>query len=247
MTAQTKIEAGTLSAALVRAFAEIEGATKSAENPHFKSKYADLASVIAAIKPALVNNNLSFEQHMQPSEDGIIVETVVRHASGETTSFGSLYVPANKRDAQGFGSASSYARRYSLLTAFGVPTEDDDGNAAVRSAAPSSSVPANGSGNGHKNDPFPQGPAKNLTSLKDMGRAFWRDVEACGDSDTLEPLLSDKNNIALVNQIMKALPNWWDGGTDKHGETFEGLEQVIARRRRDIEEVENTRSPIDAG
>jgi hypothetical protein len=93
----------------------------------------------------------------------------------------------------------------------------------------------------HKDDPFPQGPAKNKTHLKDMGRAFWRDVEACGDSDELECLLADKSNVQLVNQIMKALPNWWDGGVNGSGETFEGLEAVIARKRRDFEQLENAR------
>jgi hypothetical protein len=82
----------------------------------------------------------------------------------------------------------------------------------------------------HKDDPFPQGPAKNKTHLKDMGRAFWRDLEACGDPDELECLLADKTNVQLVNQIMKALPNWWDGGVNATGETFEGLEAVIARK-----------------
>jgi hypothetical protein len=125
----------TLAAAMAAAFAEIEAATKAANNPHFKSKYADLSAVIEAVKPALINHGLFFTQHSHPSEDGVIVETVIGHACGEEKSLGRLYVPANKRDAQGFGSALTYARRYSLMTAFGVPAEDDDGNAAVKSTA----------------------------------------------------------------------------------------------------------------
>jgi hypothetical protein len=93
----------------------------------------------------------------------------------------------------------------------------------------------------HKNDPFPQGPAKNRTELKTLGRAFWRDVEAAGDTDELEILLADKTNVQLVNQIMKDLPGWWDGGHDKNGEVFEGLEEVIARKRRDFEQLETAR------
>jgi hypothetical protein len=123
-----------LAAAMTAAFAEIEGATKAATNPHFKSKYADLTSIIEAIKPALIKHGLFFTQRCQPSEDGVSVETVLHHSSGEKEPLGTLYVPANKRDAQGFGSALTYARRYALQTAFGVPTEDDDGNAAVASA-----------------------------------------------------------------------------------------------------------------
>ncbi len=64
------------------------------------------------------------------------VETIYIHEGGDTLSAGSLYMPATKRDAQGFGSALTYARRYSLQSAFGLATEDDDGNAAVKSTAP---------------------------------------------------------------------------------------------------------------
>lgn len=132
MTAQSKIESS-LSSAMAAAFAEIEGATKSANNPHFKSKYADITAVIEAVKPALINHGLFFTQHCEPSDKGVTVETWLHHAGGDSLSLGKLYVPANKQDAQGFGSALTYARRYALVTAFGVPTEDDDGNAAAKS------------------------------------------------------------------------------------------------------------------
>lgn len=139
MNAQSKVEAATLASAMALAFAEIDKATKAAINPAFKqggkvSKYADLGAVIDAIKPALINHGLFFTQRCQPAEDGVSVETVLHHSGGEKESLGTLYVPANKRDPQGFGSALTYARRYALQTAFGVPTEDDDGNAAAASA-----------------------------------------------------------------------------------------------------------------
>lgn len=134
MNAATKIEAATLHSAMAAAFGEIEAATKGVTGQvgQQKYKYADIGAVIEAIKPALIKHGLFFTQHPHPSEEGVTVETVLHHASGESVSLGSLYVPANKRDAQGFGSALTYARRYALVTAFGVPTEDDDGNAAVR-------------------------------------------------------------------------------------------------------------------
>lgn len=125
-----------LASAMALAFGEIEAATKSANNPHFKSKYADLTAVIDAIKPALIAHDLFFTQRPLPSENGITVTTFLHHASGETMELGALFVPANKNDAQGFGSALTYARRYALVTAFGVPVEDDDGNAASRHTAP---------------------------------------------------------------------------------------------------------------
>lgn len=132
MGVEAKIGAASLHSAMALAFGEIEAATKAANNPHFKSKYADIGAVIDAIKPALVKHGLFFTQHPQPSEGGVTVETILHHASGESISLGSLFVPADRNNAQGFGSALTYCRRYGLVTAFGVPTEDDDGNAAVK-------------------------------------------------------------------------------------------------------------------
>ena len=132
--------------AMAKAFAAIEGAKKDSSNPHFKSKYADLESVADAIKPALVANELFFAQVTHEQQGGVCVETVVHHSSGESMSFGKLFVPAGKQDAQGYGSALTYARRYGLMTAFGVCPEDDDGNAAVRN------LPANSNNGDTIND-----------------------------------------------------------------------------------------------
>lgn len=120
-----------LSAAMAKAFAAIEGAVKGKVNPAFRSKYADLSSVIDAIKPALIEHGLWFTQRTQKADGGVIVETVILHSSGQSMSCGPLFMPATKQDAQGYGSALTYARRYSLMAAFGVPAEDDDGNAAA--------------------------------------------------------------------------------------------------------------------
>jgi hypothetical protein len=130
----TTTKSATLASALATAFAQFEAAAKDANNPHFKSKYADLPSVIEAVKPALIANRLFFIQATHDVDGGVCIETQVHHESGESMSFGRLFVPASKNDAQGFGSALTYARRYSLMTAFGIPAEDDDGNAATKSA-----------------------------------------------------------------------------------------------------------------
>ena len=153
---------------------------------------------------------------------------------------------------KGPGKAISYGVKYALLKVLGLETGDDpdevqDARADYEPAEAYSGdnnqpLPRRAANNGketHRDDPFPQGPCKNKTELKDKGRALWRDVEACGDSTELECLLADTNNQKLVAQIMKALPSWWDGGTDPRGETFEGLEAVIARKRRDFEQLEN--------
>lgn len=120
----------TLSAAMAKAFASIDGAVKDSQNPHFKNRYADLSAVIDAIKPALVANDLWMRQVTHESDRGVTVETIVHHAGGDSLSFGKLFVPASKMDAQGFGSSLTYAKRYSLTTAFCLRVFDDDAELA---------------------------------------------------------------------------------------------------------------------
>jgi len=119
-------------AALVKAQKEFGPALKSSSNPHFKSRYADLAACVEAVVDALNNNGIALTQRVNPSENGVIVETVFIHESGEVINCGQLHVPAAKQDAQGYGSALTYARRYSLMAACGIAPEDDDGNAASK-------------------------------------------------------------------------------------------------------------------
>jgi len=120
-----------LAAALAAAQGVMKGALKDSANPFFKSRYADLASVVEAIRAAFSANGLSYIQTVEPSDkDEVRVETTLLHASGEWISCGILSLPVSKIDAQGYGSALTYARRYSLSAAVGVAPEDDDGNAA---------------------------------------------------------------------------------------------------------------------
>lgn len=119
-----------IAAALVQLQSELEGVTKNASNSHFKSKYADLAAVMAVLREPLAKNNLCIIQGPHKVEGGVEVETLVLHKSGEWLS-DSCYIPINKWDAHGMGSAITYGRRYGLMSVFCIPTEDDDGNAAV--------------------------------------------------------------------------------------------------------------------
>ena len=119
-----------ISTALVKAQKEFGPALKTHTNPAFRSKYANLSACIEAVIDALNNNNIFLMQPTHECSDGVIVETIFIHESGEQMSSGKLHVPASKHDAQGYGSALTYARRYSLMTACGIAPEDDDGNAA---------------------------------------------------------------------------------------------------------------------
>jgi len=109
-------------------------ALKSSQNPHFKSRYADLSACVEAVVEALNANGIALTQHTHQTDGGVCVETILLHESGEELSFGKLFVPSSKNDAQGYGSALTYARRYSLMAACGLAPEDDDGNAASASA-----------------------------------------------------------------------------------------------------------------
>lgn len=121
-----------ISSALVKAQKEFGPALKTSSNPHFRSKYADLSACVEAVIDGLNNNGIFLMQSSHLCEDGVTVETVFIHESGEQISAGKLHVPASKQDAQGYGSALTYARRYALMAACGIAPEDDDGNAAVR-------------------------------------------------------------------------------------------------------------------
>jgi len=121
-----------ISAALVAAQKAFGPALKTSTNPHFKSRYADLSACIEAVIDGLNANGIALIQRPQPCESGVMIETLFVHESGESLSGGTLHVPAQKNDPQGYGSALTYARRYSLCAACGIAPEDDDGNAASK-------------------------------------------------------------------------------------------------------------------
>jgi hypothetical protein len=120
-----------LAIALNKAQAQMGGAVKDASNPYFKSKYADLPSVIIACKEELSKNGLSISQLVTSDEAGnSYVETVLMHLSGQWIS-SKMRLYLSKTDMQGLGSAISYARRYSLQAILNIPAVDDDAESAV--------------------------------------------------------------------------------------------------------------------
>jgi hypothetical protein len=128
-----------IATALVKAQRQFSPALKCSTNPHFRSKYADLAACLEAVQDPLNDNGIALLQVTHDDATGVTVETLFIHESGEQISGGKLHVPASKQDPQGYGSALTYARRYSLLAACGIAPEDDDGNAASK---PKNVIPA---------------------------------------------------------------------------------------------------------
>jgi hypothetical protein len=119
--------------ALHAAQGEMSGAKKGASNPFFKSKYADMNSVVDAVRTPFCNHGLSYSQFPVYQDGFAGVTTILMHNSGEWMEDTCL-LPVVKKDPQAVGSAITYARRYSLQSIAGIPSEDDDGNAASQPA-----------------------------------------------------------------------------------------------------------------
>jgi len=117
-----------ISPAILAAQRSIKFAAKDATNLHFKNKYADLSSVVEAVKDALNNEGIAFIQSGSPATDGCLhLTTRLLHESGEWLQ-DTLVMPLPKQDPQGYGSAMTYARRYALAAITGLYQDDDDGN-----------------------------------------------------------------------------------------------------------------------
>jgi len=130
---------GAIAKALATAQGAIKPAAKSAENPFFKSSYADLPAIVEACRVELAKNGIAYSQATSYEADTVILETILMHSSGEWIS-GTYPVKPVKSDPQSMGSAMTDARRYALAAIVGVvaEAEDDDGNAASdRAKAPS--------------------------------------------------------------------------------------------------------------
>lgn len=123
-------EIGELAGALAKAQGEMTGAKKASDNPFFKSKYADLGEVWDACRGPLSTHNLAVIQTTASDNQSVTIITTLAHSSGQWVR-GRITMYPTKCDAQGFGSAITYGRRYGLSAITGVAQVDDDGEAAM--------------------------------------------------------------------------------------------------------------------
>lgn len=137
----------------------VEQPEKSAVNPHFKSNYVTLDSVVDTINKLAPKHGLTYTQMAVTDETGAGVITMIMHSSGEYIEFPPFILPVDRKSAQGVGSSITYARRYSLSAAFGIASDvDDDGNHATatqnsrNSSVNGSNSNAKPSGNGKVSD-----------------------------------------------------------------------------------------------
>lgn len=184
---------GKLATALAKAQSEIKGAKKDAENPFFKSKYADLASVWEACRDALSKNELAVAQVTDFGPNGeMVLNTVLMHSSGERMIGSMPIMVGDKATAQQVGSAITYARRYGLAAMVGVAPEDDDGNQASQTEAKTSFKKA--------------APKVDVEGLKTKATELVRKIELSETKDELSKILLQ--NMSLVAEVGSLLPDW---------------------------------------
>lgn len=216
---------GKFFAAVAKAQGEIGGAKKDSTNPHFKSKYADLASARDAVQEPLSKNGLALIQWPRTVDGGVEIETYLGHSSGQFMS-GVLWMPCAKMDAHGVGSAITYGRRYALMAVCGVAPEDDDGNAATQGA------PGSAGAGGQFRPERRQMPAQSSAN----GRQMAADEAHLVDHDRVKGTLpkapttpASASAIKRVEwvkasiegfreaQTKDALQEWWKAETDRLG------------------------------
>lgn len=194
-----------LFAAVAKAQGEIEGAKKDSTNPHFKTNYADLASVRDVTREPLAKNGLAVLQWPRTTEGGVEIETVLTHSSGQYMS-GVLWLPCGKFDAQGIGSAITYGRRYALMAVTGVAPIDDDGNAAVAS------------GGGNRPPARSQGWAGSNGDVDEADRGLTADAPkfTAGQITRMKKWLEGAHGtIKLTGQTVGTLDGFWNENANK--------------------------------
>lgn len=122
-----------ISAALLKAQKGIIAAHKNKQN-HTKGKYADLESVIDSVKPSLNDSEITFLQAIDTDDKGAFIQTVLLHSSGQFLCSKTPVFCNKPNDPQAFGSGVTYSKRYALQAILGLPTTDDDGEAAGNGA-----------------------------------------------------------------------------------------------------------------
>lgn len=246
---QERVERRNAEVAFAEAFADMQPHLPSitmngqiVHNGKVISEFSDWPNINKVVAPVLAQ--FGFSLSFKPAKAAIAGQTAVtailRHKLGHSDE-ATLDLPTDgsgaKNAVQGVGSSLTYGKRYCgvLILNLTIEGEDDDGSSAapkIQHAAP-------------RDLPFPQGPAKNKTELKTLGRELWRDIEGSPDLGSFHDLLT--KGSPLIEQIKVALPDWWNGGRAQSGETFEGLEHVIQRVRRDLNAAETAQTNSQAG
>lgn len=208
---RTSEQINELATALAAAQAEMKNATLNKVNPHFKSKYADLAQIRDTVTPALAKNGIAVAQGTDTTEGGIVVVTRLIHKSGQWME---SRFPIAYDKPQTMGSAYTYARRYSLSAMCSIAAdEDDDANAANASTHEKPAVM----------------PSVNGThgASKAANRAVYDGfVKAIRAAPTVKALADwHKNNVAEIDKLPA---DWLDELRIEYADRKSELEKVLA-------------------
>lgn len=243
---QERVQARDAEIAFSQAFSdmqpELPGITKGNQIVHkgqVISEYAEWADISKVITPIMAAHGFSLSFKPQHKGGVVSVTGILRHRLGHKDE-STLDLPADasgaKNAVQAIGSTISYGKRYVGCPLLNIVTEGEDDDGAT--SGPKVQVQA------ARDAPFPQGPAKNKTDLKNQCRNVWRDIEGMSDLGSLKEVLRD--NGALLEQMKEALPDWWTGGHGPNG-SYEGLDHVIARVTRDLEMADQAYGNVRAG
>ena len=204
-------------AALAAAQGKMKHAIKDADNAHFKSKYADLASVFDAIRVPLAENNLAVMQDIGSEAGAVTVKTRIVHKSGQWIEFGPFSIPADRQNAHGYGSAATYVRRFALASALGVSADDDDGNAAVQATPQRQSDPVDEYTRTKKNP--------GISKAKKAVDEHVHHLHGCGDKDALMEMIQENRDLWV--EVRSMFPTLWEG-PDGSGLRGEALKMATA-------------------
>lgn len=177
-----------VAASLAKAQSDMSNPAFDAQNPHFRNRYASLAAVRNAVIPILAKHGIALVQDLQSVENGVSCTTRLYHSSGQSLTFGPLVLPVSKADAQGFGSAATYARRYALMAVAGVVGDDDDDAESAVGATPQKVAAPKA----------PEGYAQWAQSLKDAAKRGMVTLQSIWEAGTKE-----------YRQYAASQGSWW--------------------------------------
>lgn len=214
---------GKLAEALAKAQGAMGHAKKSADNPFFKSSYADLPAVIDAAKAALADNGLAVSQFTDADENGnVTLVSTLMHSSGEWVR-GWYPVRPLKADPQGLGSAVTYARRYSFAALVGIAAadDDDDGNAASghqTNAGPPPAAKQDNGGYGQRLQEYAEAKAGYVIEVPYLPDGYPDydqfaaaiEIELAKAKKLNDAAMLKKANAITLNAMQKARPDLFD-------------------------------------
>ena len=203
--------------ALVKAQSEMTSAVASGTNPHFKSEYAPLDEVIKAVKKPLNSNGIFFLQKVYVADNGQCVETEF-HGHDSVLKGGKVFVKCDKSTAQGYGSSLSYAKRYSLQTACGLPTgDDDDANTSTDEVKPVAK-------------PVEKKQDEKENNAKKYVENMLKTIESFGDDvEKIQGILTAEKNAKVLARLQEGYP-----------EIYKGFYDVVEKKVKEVEQKTNS-------